>query len=391
MCFTSPIGVQTGTGSGQAQVAAVAVRGRWIAWAQLLIATIASAIACTVLRSAPASAAVLASSSATREGECAQLFGSFSAGRWPPACWRPYGSGSPFNTPIPARPRVSSESRAIINYFVAQHWAFNPDRRGAFSIHSSGSRPVYWSRSGDPIVEIVCRRHGYSCRRGMRVHIPRGARPQEQADAHMTVIDQASGREYDFWRAGAPENGRMTVSAGSSIPIGPGTGTGLAGVAEAADLGLAGGLIRAAELSSGRINHALATTVACVQAHDVWPSPARARGDAVCPGGAGPHFGSLLQLDMSNAEIVATHAPAWERGVMTAMSRYGIYVVDTNAPGENELNLIKEDDLSFTAFGYVGQMSGFVQAAGGSDVVVGVPIPVSKLRVIMPCVPRRAC
>ena len=317
-------------------------------------------------------------------GECAQLFGSFSAGRWPPACWRPYGSRSPFNTPIPPAPRVSPESNAIVGYLVSKHWAFNPGRGGGFTIHAQGSRPVYWSGRGDPIVRVVCRSGGYSCRRGMRVHVPRGARPEEQWDAHMTVIDQASHREYDFWRASAPTNGTMTVSAGSSIPIGPGVGTGRGGVAEASDLGLAGGLIRGAELAAGRINHALATTVACVQGRDVWPSPVRARGDAVCPDGAGPHFGSLLQLNMSDAEILATHAPPWERAVMTAMAQYGIYVVDTNGPGETEMSLVNEDDLSFTAFGYEGQLSRFVHAAGGSGSVVGVPIPVSRLRVIKP-------
>jgi hypothetical protein len=326
---------------------------------------------------------------ALAHGECPQLFGSFSVGRWPPACWRPYGTRSPFNTPIPANPRLSPESNAIVEYFVAHHWAFNPDRRGNFTISARGSRPVYWSTASDPVVRVSCR-GSYSCQRGMRVHVPAGARPEEQSDAHMTIIDQASGREYDFWRASAPQHGEMTVSAGNSIRIGPGVGTGLGAVGEAANLGLAGGLIRAPELLSGRINHALATTAQCVQARDVWP--ARGHGDALCSGaGAGPHFSTLLQLNMSDAEIAASRAPAWERAVMRAMRQYGVYVVDTNGPGETVLSLINEDDLSYTAFGYPGLMSRFVRAAGGNGSVAGVPIPVSKLRVIMPCVPQRTC
>jgi hypothetical protein len=321
---------------------------------------------------------------------CSQLFGSFSVGKWPPACWRPYGNSSPFNVPIPSHPRISPESNAIVAYAVSHHWAFNADRHGRFSVDTSGSRPVYWSGRSDPLVSVSCRGGGYSCQRGMHVHIPQGARPQAQSDAHMTVIDQAAGREYDFWRASTPEHGTMTVSAGSGIPIGAGRGTGLGGTAEAANLGLAGGLIRAPELAAGVINHALVITAECVQREDVWP--ARGHGDALCSGhGTGPHFSNLLQLNMSEAEIAATHAPRWQRAVMTAMASYGMYVVDTNSYGDPVLSVIMEDDLSFTSFGRAGDMSSFVHSAGGGGSVAGVPIDVSKLRVIASCVPRRAC
>jgi hypothetical protein len=209
----------------------------------------------------------------------------------------------------------------------------------------------------------------------------------------MTVVDQVSAREYDFWRASTPRLGVMTASAASSIPLGGGAGTGLGGGAEAAHLGLLGGLIRAPELASGRIEHALSITANCVQSHDVWPSPASGRGDAVCPsGGAGPHLGSHLQLDMSAREIAATRAPLWQRAIMTAMARYGMYVVDTNGPNNLEMSLLAEDDQSFTSFGYVGLMDRFVASAGGSSRLVGVPIDVSRLRVLAPCGPQhRSC
>ena len=156
----------------------------------------------------------------------------------------------------------------------------------------------------------------------MRLRIPPEAQPQGQSDGHLTVVDQVRRREYDFWRASTPRIGAMTASAATSIPIGADAGTGLGGGAEAAYLGLLGGLIRAPELASGRIEHALAITAHCVQDRDVWPSPARGRGDAVCPGaGKGPHLGSHLQLNMSAGAIAATRAPAWQRAIMTAMAR----------------------------------------------------------------------
>jgi hypothetical protein len=320
---------------------------------------------------------------------CPELFGSFGVGRWPPGCWRPYGNRSPFNRPIPPNARISPESDAIVNYIATHGWAFNPDRHGNFTIDDRGSRPVYWSTRSDPVVTVRCVGR-YTCERNMRVHVPSGAVPQQESDGHMTIIDQALAREYDFWRASGPEHGVITVSAGNSIPIGAGSGTGIGAVAEAANLGLAGGLIRGAELMRGRIDHALVTTVQCVQARDVWP--ASGHGDALCPrGDPGPHFGTLLQLAMSSAQIAASHAPAWERAVMTAMARYGVYVVDTNGPGDTELSLISEDELSFTAFGYPGALSRFVSAMGGDGSVTGLPIPVSRLRVILPCVPRGTC
>lgn len=226
----------------------------------------------------------------------------------------------------------------------------------------------------------------------MRLHIPAGAKPQAESDGHMTVVDQAARREYDFWRADAPEHGQITVAAASSIPIGAGSGSGRDGNGEAAHLGLMGGLLRAAELRAGVIEHALAMAVPCEQPSDVWPAPARARGDQGCSGsGAGPHLGSLVQLDMSNGEIAASGAAAWQQTIMRAMARYGIYVVDSNSPGNLEMSLIKENDLSFTSFGYPPAMANLIEAIGGGSSLVGVPINVSKLRVIAPCVPRRAC
>lgn len=277
-------------------------------------------------------------------------------------------------------------------YIRSRHWSFETEGSGNFILDGTGSRPVYWSQSSDPIVRVICH-ESHSCPHALRIRIPQGAQPENQWDGHMTVIDQAHGIEWDFWRASTPKGGQMTVSAARGIPIGAESGTGLGGAAEAADLGLLGGLIRAPELGAGRIEHALAATAECVQSHDVWPSPARGRGDLVCPSnGAGPHFGSLLQLNMSEAEIGATHAPSWQQAIMRAMARYGIYIVDTNGRlGDREMSLLLEDDQSFTSFGYPGQMSSFIGSHTRANQLIGMPIDTARLRVIAPCVPRRTC
>jgi hypothetical protein len=325
-----------------------------------------------------------------RSADCSREFGSFGVGKWPGACWRPYGPSSPFNRPIPAAPRLAPESKAIVDYMASNQWSF-PGDHGRFALNPGGSRPVFWSNSSDPLVTVICRHFRSSCRTGMRLHIPAGAEPQGESDGHMTVVDQSLHREFDFWQASPPQHSQIVTSAASSIPIGPASGTGLGGAGEAAYLGLMGGLIRAPELAAGNINHALVMAVQCVQPRDVWPAPATGRGDLLCGAGAGPHLGSLIQLAMSDGEIAASHAPAWQRAIMRAMSHYGIYVVDTNGPGNTELSLLKEDDESFTSFGYPGQMSTFVRSLSPAERLAGVPIDVSKLRVIAPCVPRGSC
>lgn len=323
---------------------------------------------------------------------CPQQFGSFGVGHWPPACWRPYGPSSPFNSKLPPSPVLTRESGSILSYMKGSGWTFTDDEEGRFVLPGEGSRPVYWSQRSDPVVRVVCR-GDFSCRRGLRLRIPAAAEPQGESDGHMTVVDQSGGREYDFWRAGTPRDGTMTAEASSDIPIGENSGLGLHGNGEAASLGLLGGLIRAPELAAGRIEHALVAAVPCVQWHDVWPSPRHGTGDAVCSRGgrSGPHLGSLLQLQMSDAEIAASGAPAWQQAIMAAMAHYGIYVVDTNGAGNSAINLIAEDDQSFTSFGFPGQLSGFLQSLGSVGKLVGVPLSVARLRVVAPCVDQGRC
>jgi hypothetical protein len=237
---------------------------------------------------------------------------------------------------------------------------------------------------------VSCRRPR-ACPGVTRLHVPQGASADRNSDGHLAVVDQSTRTEYDFWQASGPDNGVISASAASAIPLGPGLGTGLGGRAEAAYLGLMGGLLRGQELRAGVVNHALVTTVECVESQDVWPAPSFGRGDMVCGGAPAPHLGSLLQLNMSAREIAASHAPVWQRAVMTAMARYGVYVVDTNGSDDPNMDLLAESDLSYTNFGAPGAMQNFVRAAGGSGGVTGVPLPLSRFRVLDPCVKRGGC
>jgi hypothetical protein len=116
------------------------------------------------------------------------------------------------------------------------------------------------------------------------------------------------------------------------------------------------------------------------------------------PGNAAP-LGTLLQLDMSDAQIAASGAPAWEQTIMTAMAHYGMYVNDTGDPGDPvDIDLEALSDISSTVYGQTPPLAGFIAASGGSYdpatdqwTLTGPGIPVTALRVISPCFARGAC
>jgi hypothetical protein len=268
---------------------------------------------------------------------------------------------------------------------------------------------VYWSRPSNPVVTVRCTDHWgpHTCQGangqvidGIKIQIPAGAEPENAWDHHMIVIDQADDIEYDFERAFWTGPNQLTVWSGSEIRISADGGTGLGGGADAGDFGLLAGIILPSELTQGSINHAMSISVPCTAGY-VWPStgPWGLACGRIGQRAAGAlHMGSLLQLNMSDAEIAATGAPAWQQTIMRAMAHYGMYVNDTNGGGGSQtLELEKQSDESFTSVGQAPQMRNAIRSLGGKSWsggvwgIDGVPIDISKLRVIDPCVARGTC
>lgn len=344
---------------------------------------------------------------------CPQAFGSFSVGHWPPGCWRPYGPNSPFNREIPADPSVAPDSSAIVGHFLRYHIHFQGGP-GRFALTTPGRAPVYWSQPSDPVVAIECTAKWGpgTCRgtngvsiNGISIRIPAGARPETFVEGHMTVVDQAAQREYDFYHAAwAPDHRKLSVWSGGEVPIGPDSGTGLGPPTTAANFSNMAGLIRGAELQAGYINHALVASVPCTSGFS-WPArgaygySCRDLGQPDPAGGAAPKLGMLLQLKMTDRQIAASGAPRWEQAVMTAMARYGIYVNDTNGSGDpNSIELEALGDESFTTFGATPDLASSLWRLGGSYyapldrwILSGTTIRAADLRVIAPCVPRGTC
>jgi hypothetical protein len=346
-----------------------------------------------------------AASPALAAPPCGSSVASFASTNTAPSCWRPYDSGSPFNTVIPSNPTLSPNSGSEVANMEQYDYTFDGNS-SSMQYTSDGSRPVYYATDSDPLVTINCTAYwGPNTCQGwngipidnIQIHIPSGAQPESDWDHHMIVVDTTTDTEYDFERASWSSSNVLTVWSGSEEPL---DGTGLGGGADAADFGLLGGTISAAQLASGTINHALAVSVPCTTGY-VYPAT-MANGQPCSDVNQSPTnalpLGALLQLNMTPTQIAATHAPKWEQTIMTAMATYGMYANDTNgSPDPTNIEFENQDDTQYTSLGMKPQMADLFQSLGaqsigsGTWLLDGVQIPVSKLRVIDPCVVQGTC
>jgi len=320
--------------------------------------------------------------------------GNFRGGLLPGGCWRPYADDSPFNQRIPAGAPVQEGSAGIVRRLTG--WGDPADlRAGVTDTGSDWQHPAYYPSPRDPEYEVHCIKDWGTCEvEGMRVRIPASARPAGGGDGHLAVVDQETGWEYDFWQVKRkPRNGgRLVVSWGGRTRV---DGDGLGSDATAAHFGLLAGSIRAEEMRRGSIDHALFMLVRCDSGRVVYP--AQGKGLPCDDGRTAPSQGTRFQLDLSPARIAALRVPAWKRTILTAMAEYGLYVGDTT--GGTPWNVAFESGSTHTSFGRPDPMVGFARRAGIPrlsdgryyfDLASGVDWR-RHLRVIDPCVARRAC
>jgi hypothetical protein len=336
----------------------------------------------------------------TRAAACLPPYGAFGPDTWPPACWRPYSNASPFNRPLPARPRLARGSGAMVQRVTG--WGLpSPYSVGEQDTPNDFAHPTYWSRLTDPRFLVRC---GECAIDGFRIRVPVAARPAAGSDHHLTVVAQGNGREYDLWRARADLRRHvMRAEGGGRILVG---GSGLGSGATAAGFGNLAGILRAQELAAGEIDHALFMIVHCDGGRTVYP--ARGRAFACSQEGrsnrAAPPLGSRFQLDMSDAEIRALRLPAWKQAIYMAMAHYGMFVGDTG--GGASWSLQFESDSTYTSFGADPLLLAFAQANPGDGYggwrddgdgryTFQVDDPridwKDRLRVIAPCVSAATC
>jgi hypothetical protein len=313
---------------------------------------------------------------------------------------------------VEGRPRLSRDDAAVQRHMRAYSWAIQAS--SSTSTHSfslvptDGSRPIYFGSPTDPVMTIRCDAWygAASCHgangvnaNGAHIHVPAGATPAANGDAHMSIVETDTGREYDLWHA-AISGTTITAATSAEENVQTSDGTGDGG--DAASLALTGGLLRPSELMSGHIDHALAMTVPCTSANGAnagfsWPASG-GWGD-VCgqylaeTARDAPPIGALFKLNMTDRQIAASGAPAWERTIMTALAHYGAYAEDTNGSAHAGLSILMQDPTSWTSIGQRDQWSAAVAKFHGHDGWLSsrVPIRSSRLELVAPCVQRLSC
>jgi hypothetical protein len=244
---------------------------------------------------------------------------------------RPYSASSPFNTPVGPNPTVLPNSATLVAESMP---------RGKPSPLSTGrsesnnyDHPVYQSTSADPLVTLSVPGKAIN---GKRINVPAYAQPAGGGDGHLGIV-APDGYEYDLWQARRVS--ATTISARIAYrqkTAGPGITTPQLqrrdrsyGGGVAAGWGLRAGMIRAAEMRAGKIDHALFVVVSHGGPGFVYPSSASdGTGNP-----DGPKMGQRYWLDLSDAAIDATPAPAWEKTIAKAVHDYGAYFGDTGGDG----------------------------------------------------------
>jgi hypothetical protein len=335
-----------------------------------------------------------------RGGPSAQTsctFGTFGSTNFPGACWRPFADTSPWNRGVGPAPAQRQDSSAIVETVTG----FGPPDNQALGAAEDWSHPVYFSQPSDPVYTVHCTQSWGTCEvEGAQVRIPGAARPASGGDGHLAVIDQAAGVEYDFWQVQSKPagGGTLTVSWGGKTEIGTANADGLGSNATAAHFALLAGVIRPAELEAGRIEHALTMTVKCTNGTYVWPATGPGAGRPCSSIGlsndGAPAMGQHFVLGMSEQEIDALSVPDWQKTILRAMARYGMFVGDT---GGNSWGFQFESSASYTSFGHLdpwkrlGEAWGMPTWHGATVVSMREGIDWSRLEVVDACVSRGTC
>lgn len=331
---------------------------------------------------------------------------------------RPYGAESVWNQRVPEHPLLAPESGAIIalqfNDEGAQHVQVRSQEAGAFDY----GHPVYFASRSDPTVRIHCTTYCDEQDNGglpATIHVPAHARPAGGEDSHMAVI-QPDMKEIDFGGVRKPaadwgRGGETTITAGAVQNCGSfvsGSGFTAHGAVTVAGACLAAGLLRADELASGRIRHALFLIVNCAApaSRNAYPVENGAATDVCRDRSApAPPLGARLWLDTPDAQIAAMDAPRWEKAILYALHDYGGFVCDDISGGDHIAGVSFEPEGG-DAYHAFGVEDPFAQLGWPSRPVLGAlarryigadpwqprDIDLARhLHYLNPCVTRRSC
>ncbi len=275
------------------------------------------------------------------------------------ATWTPYGCSSPWNQHVSGNPTYAAYSNAIIatEFGGGNTQPVRDEEAGPYDY----GHPVYYASASDPLVNLHCTSYCDTTDNGgypASAHVPALARPAGGDDAHMAVI-QPDGTEIDMWATttpagnwtnGATLTAHAIANCGSYLGGSGFTPTGPAATAGGACLGA--GLLRANELASGSIGHALFLITQCAVG---WQYPAFPNASTnTCTSGSGPALGARLWYDVPDATTNANaNLEPWEKAILNALHDYGGYLEDNVSGGANASGImfLAESGMASSMFG----------------------------------------
>jgi hypothetical protein len=276
----------------------------------------------------------------------------------------PFPAASIWNRPLSKDPKLDPRSKQRVAFLVRN--AVRPN----VALHAYATAVALATRDA-PDYSVRCT--VYRCHVG-RVRIPLGTKPDPSEDGHLAVWDPFARREWDFWMArydeasdtwSAAAGAAMSTDGNGIVPRGRASGN-------AANFPLLAGMLRPEEIARGRIDHVLMFGMPHVAAGKPRCPATHNAGDSHDP--AAMPEGTRLQLD-PKLNVDALQAPAWEKTVMRALQRYGMFLRD----GSGSLVLYAENVVNRGSDAWAD-----VGLATKTGSVRLTAVPWSRMRVIAP-------
>jgi hypothetical protein len=235
-------------------------------------------------------------------------------GRW-------YAADSPFNVPIPARPRLAAHQRSRVRALVA---SVKPGDTWGYAYDYV---PTVWV--ADASTPRRCVHVTYTGRTACGVPIPDEAVPDPSNEGHMAVVTADTLEEWSFYQATKDPGGRWTAAlvkrtrglAGSGVTSGAAHATGFqdgAALTRPRDFRL--------HADGGAFDHALKFSSELALRGHVRPAVTH-DGDCRDPRRCVPE-GTRLQLDPGYPCGALRYR--WQQSVCRTLQVYGMYLSDQN-------------------------------------------------------------
>ena len=245
------------------------------------------------------------------------------------SCVRPYSDSSPWNTAIGGDPAYAPDSGRRVGQINGE----------LSSDPSQFTYPVYTAARSRPVTKVKVLEAISKIRRGgaalsnrkrgtLRIPLPKGARASTQT-GQLIVVDPKSGEEWGVFGLGRQGRG-WTALFGYKFSTKtdgvPAIGKDGGGLAARAGVSYLAGLVRACEIASGKIDHALALAFGSASIAHITPL----RGTNGSDGSPDAlQVGARLQLDpdLSQADLAELGCAGACYTMAQAMQEYGAFVV----------------------------------------------------------------